>query len=91
MPIFDSLLHESDRLIPAAGMTAFGARLSFEPRQVGSPHPSGRVQAWVSELFPLPKGRGAANPKTPSFDRQGVLWFTGQNRIYGRLDPKTGG
>ena len=45
----------------------------------------------MSELFPLPKGRGAANPKTPSFDRQGVLWFTGQNRIYGRLDPKTGG
>jgi sugar lactone lactonase YvrE len=23
-------------------------------------------------------------------DRQGVLWFTGQNGIYGRLDPKTG-
>src|SRR6202035_4664028 len=26
---------------------------------------------------------------TASFDRQGVLWFTGQNGIYGRLDPKT--
>jgi streptogramin lyase len=23
-------------------------------------------------------------------DRQGVLWFIGQNGVYGRLDPKTG-
>src|SRR6202040_879827 len=42
------------------------------------------------KLFPLPKERRNANLKTASFQRQGVLWFTGQNGIYGRLDAKTG-
>jgi len=42
------------------------------------------------KLFPLPKERQNANLNTASFDRQGVLWFTGQNGIYGRLDVKTG-
>jgi streptogramin lyase len=28
-----------------------------------------------------------ANPNTVTLDRQGVLWFTGQSGIYGRLDP----
>src|ERR1700752_4700743 len=42
------------------------------------------------KLFPLPKERRDANLNTASFDRQGVLWFTGQNGVYGRLDPKTG-
>src|ERR1700731_1980296 len=42
------------------------------------------------KLFPLPKERRNANLNTASFDRQGVLWFTGQNGIYGRLDPKSG-
>ena len=45
----------------------------------------------AAKLFPLPKERQRANLNTASFDRQGVLWFTGQNGIYGRLDPKTGG
>jgi virginiamycin B lyase len=40
--------------------------------------------------FPLPAGREDANLNTATFDRQGVLWFTGQNGIYGRLDPRTG-
>jgi streptogramin lyase len=40
-------------------------------------------------LFPLPKERRNANLNTASFDRQGVLWFTGQMGDYGRLDPKT--
>ena len=40
--------------------------------------------------FPLPKERRNANLNTATFDRQGVLWFTGQNGIYGRLDTKTG-
>ena len=43
------------------------------------------------KLFPLPKERRDANLNAASFDRQGVLCFTGQNGIYGRLDPKTGG
>src|ERR1700738_3873447 len=44
----------------------------------------------AAKLFPLPRERRHANLNTASFDRQGVLWFTGQNGIYGRLDPKTG-
>ena len=42
------------------------------------------------KLFPLPKERRNAHLNTASFDRQGVLWFTGQNGIFGRLDVKTG-
>src|SRR5580692_6302314 len=42
------------------------------------------------KLFPLPKQFTDANLNTASFDRQGVLWFTGQNGIYGRLDAKSG-
>src|SRR5580704_16457227 len=41
-------------------------------------------------LFPLSKERRDANLNTATFDRQGVLWFTGQNGVYGRLDPKSG-
>ena len=40
--------------------------------------------------FPLPASSGDANLNTASFDRRGVLWFTGQNGIYGRLDPRSG-
>jgi virginiamycin B lyase len=42
------------------------------------------------KLFALPKERRDANLNTATFYSQGVLWFTGQNGIYGRLDPKTG-
>src|SRR5271165_3558190 len=42
------------------------------------------------KLFPLPKERRNANLNTATFDRRDVLWFTGQNGIYGRLDPKSG-
>src|SRR6266853_6381161 len=42
------------------------------------------------KLFPLPKERRNANLNTATFDRQGVLWCTGQNGIYGRLDTNTG-
>lgn len=44
----------------------------------------------ATKVFPLPRERGNANLNTASFDRQGALWFTGQNGIYGRLDPKSG-
>ena len=40
--------------------------------------------------FPLPKGRENANLNTATFDRSGLIWFTGQNGVYGRLDPKSG-
>ena len=42
------------------------------------------------EVFPLPRDRPNANLNTATFDHAGVLWFTGQNGIYGRLDPLTG-
>jgi virginiamycin B lyase len=40
--------------------------------------------------FPLPASSGYANLNTAAFDRRGVLWFTGQSGIYGRLDPRSG-
>ncbi|HEY8370727.1 MAG TPA: SMP-30/gluconolactonase/LRE family protein [Thermodesulfobacteriota bacterium] len=40
--------------------------------------------------YPLPKDRGYANLNTAAFDGRGVLWFTGQNGVYGRLDPRSG-
>jgi virginiamycin B lyase len=41
-------------------------------------------------LYPLPSGREGVNLNTAAFDKRGVLWFTGQSGIYGRLDPKVG-
>ena len=41
-------------------------------------------------VYPLPPGREGANLNTATFDKRGVLWFTGQSGIYGRLDPKVG-
>jgi virginiamycin B lyase len=40
--------------------------------------------------FPLPANRPNANLNTAAFDGNGVLWFTGQAGVYGRLDPATG-
>ena len=40
--------------------------------------------------YPLPGSSDWANLNTATFDRRGVLWFTGQSGIYGRLDPRTG-
>jgi virginiamycin B lyase len=39
-------------------------------------------------VFPLPKGREGTNLNTATFDRRGVLWFTGQGGIYGSMDLK---
>jgi virginiamycin B lyase len=41
------------------------------------------------DIFPLPSDRPNANLNTATFDHNG-LWFTGQNGVYGRLDPSTG-
>jgi virginiamycin B lyase len=51
-----------------------------------------RVDPKTAEItrFPLPAERGYVNLNTATFDKRGVLWFTGQNGVYGRLDPKTG-
>ena len=40
--------------------------------------------------FPLPRDRPAANLNTATFDPRGILWFTGQAGVYGRLDPRSG-
>jgi virginiamycin B lyase len=41
-------------------------------------------------VFALPANRPRANLNTAVFDRRGTLWFTGQNGVYGRLDPSSG-
>jgi virginiamycin B lyase len=40
--------------------------------------------------YTLPQSVGWANLNTATFDRRGILWFTGQSGVYGRLDPRTG-
>jgi virginiamycin B lyase len=40
--------------------------------------------------YPLPASTGYTNLNTATFDKRGVLWFTGQSGIYGRLNPSTG-
>jgi virginiamycin B lyase len=51
-----------------------------------------RVDAATNEVrvFPLPAQRAGANLNTAVFDLTGILWFTGQAGVYGRLDPATG-
>ena len=51
-----------------------------------------RVDPDSSEVvvFALPPDRPNANLNTATFDGDGLLWFTGQNGVYGRLDPATG-
>ena len=51
-----------------------------------------RVDARSSDVktFLLPTDRPNANLNTAVFDSRGVLWFTGQNGIVGRLNPVTG-
>jgi virginiamycin B lyase len=44
----------------------------------------------VLKVYPLPANTGYANLNTAAFDGDGVLWFTGQSGIYGRLDPESG-
>jgi virginiamycin B lyase len=42
------------------------------------------------KLFPLPKEFPNANLNTPTIGRNGIVWFTGQSGVYGRLDPASG-
>ena len=44
----------------------------------------------VVKVFPLPKEFPAANLNTAVFDKRGVLWFTGQSGMYGRVNPMIG-
>lgn len=51
-----------------------------------------RVDSLTEEVqtYPLPAETGYANLNTATFDSLGILWFTGQSGIHGRLDPATG-
>jgi virginiamycin B lyase len=51
-----------------------------------------RVDPATAEVkrYPLPAERPNANLNTAAFDRDGTVWFTGQNGIFGRLDPRSG-
>jgi virginiamycin B lyase len=40
------------------------------------------------KLFPLPADFANANLNTATFDRKGILWFTGQNGVYASLDRR---
>jgi virginiamycin B lyase len=42
------------------------------------------------KTYPLPSSANAANLNTATFDRRGVLWFTGYSGVYGWLDPMSG-
>ncbi len=42
------------------------------------------------QVFPLPNPGRNVNLNTATFDKEGILWFTGQGGVYGKLDPKTG-
>jgi virginiamycin B lyase len=41
-------------------------------------------------LFRLPREFGGANLNTLVFDQKGMLWYTGQNGVHGRVDPASG-
>jgi len=42
------------------------------------------------KVFPLPADFPNSNLNTATFDRKGIYWFTGQNGVYGRVNPSTG-
>src|SRR5262245_65847896 len=42
------------------------------------------------KVFPLPKELPRANPNTAVVDKRGIVWFTGQSGVYGRVDRKSG-
>jgi virginiamycin B lyase len=39
------------------------------------------------DVWKLPEDAGYTNLNTGAFDKDGVHWFTGQNGIYGKVDP----
>jgi virginiamycin B lyase len=49
-----------------------------------------RVEGTTHEITTFPLDGPDANLNTATFDGDGVLWFTGQGGVYGRLDPAVG-
>src|SRR5262245_47268246 len=56
----------------------------------GGPNAIVRVDPTTSEVSRYPLPTRNVNLNTAAFDRNGVLWFTGQSGFYGRLDPLEG-
>jgi len=44
----------------------------------------------ANKVYRLPGLRANVDLNTATFDGNGILWFTGQSGVYGRLDPNTG-
>jgi virginiamycin B lyase len=42
------------------------------------------------DVYRVPGGQPNVGAHTPTFDPDGILWFTGQNGFLGRLDPAVG-
>jgi virginiamycin B lyase len=42
------------------------------------------------KVFPLPRNFSGANLNTAVVDKDGLVWFTGQGGVYGRVDPTSG-
>ncbi|MSQ23957.1 MAG: lyase [Chloroflexi bacterium] len=49
-----------------------------------------RVDPWTLAVNVYPLSTRNANLNTATFDHDGILWFTGQNGVLGRLDPGVG-
>ncbi len=49
-----------------------------------------RVDGRTSNVRVFRIGERSVGVHTPTFDARGMLWFTGQQGVYGRLDPATG-
>ena len=47
-------------------------------------------KTYALKAWRLPATSGYVNLNAVAFGAGGILWFSGQNGIYGRLDPKTG-
>ena len=86
-----------ERIKLGEGSAPHGVIVGARQRRPGSPDSRAlnailRVDPATEKVktWPLPKARANANLNTSAFDGKGRIWFTGQNGIYGRLDPGTG-
>ena len=48
------------------------------------------LETLAVKIYSLPDPDDYANLNTAAFGKDDILWFTGQNGIYGSLDPETG-
>ena len=60
------------------------------PRAARTPSPGSIRRRGRSSCFRCPRSFAYANLNTATFDKKGILWFTGQSGVHGRVDPATG-